>query len=170
MHKIFLITAREYITRVKNKTFLLTTFLTPLGILLFIVAASFIMTRGSDSDKYIVVLDKSNLLQKTLDAGEHLKFNYVDEDLNSLKEDVKSNKYFGVLEIQPLTDSLAESYSILFHSDQQLAIDESSAIKGLLKIKSENTNSKHSKSTLKSFRKSTLKSASSRKQSMKKNL
>lgn len=129
MHKIFLITAREYITRVKNKTFLLTTFLTPLGILLFIVAASFIMTRGSDSDKYIVVLDKSNLLQKTLDAGEHLKFNYVDEDLNSLKEDVKSNKYFGVLEIQPLTDSLAESYSILFHSDQQLAIDESSAIK-----------------------------------------
>ena len=63
MHKIFLITAREYITRVKIKPSFYY-LLTPLGILLFIVAASFIMTRGSDSDKYIVVLDKSNLLQK----------------------------------------------------------------------------------------------------------
>ena len=39
MKKMWLITRREYLTRVRNKTFLLSTFLLPLVFILFIFGA-----------------------------------------------------------------------------------------------------------------------------------
>ena len=46
MNKIWLIARREYTTRVRNKTFLLSTFLLPLVIIIFIVftLAAIVMT------------------------------------------------------------------------------------------------------------------------------
>ena len=41
MNKIWLIIKREYVTRVRNKTFLLSTFLLPLMIVLFIAGSIF---------------------------------------------------------------------------------------------------------------------------------
>ncbi|MBL0101724.1 MAG: hypothetical protein IPP49_18225 [Saprospiraceae bacterium] len=55
MNKIWLVTQREYLTRVTNKTFILTTLLTPLGILLFMAAVVFVMSTGSDKQKVINV-------------------------------------------------------------------------------------------------------------------
>ena len=55
MNKIWLIIKREYITRVRNKTFLLSTFLLPLVIVLFIAGSIFLSVKSAEGRKQIAV-------------------------------------------------------------------------------------------------------------------
>ena len=57
MNKLGLIIQREYITRVKNKNFILTTLLTPLGFLLFFIAVIFIFSNKSDKVYKVAIKD-----------------------------------------------------------------------------------------------------------------
>jgi ABC-2 type transport system permease protein len=66
MSKTWLIIKREYITRVRNKTFLLSTFLLPLVMVLFIGGAAFISSKGA-SEKCIVALnDETSIFKNSL--------------------------------------------------------------------------------------------------------
>jgi ABC-2 type transport system permease protein len=135
MHKIWLVTQREYITRVRNKAFLLTTFLTPLGILVFLGAVALVMNTGSDEQKKISVYDPSGLLEKKLEVRENLSFSFNDQDLQALLNTYKEGKTDGVLEVPALKDSLASNFSFTYHADDQLAMDESSALKDAIEDK-----------------------------------
>lgn len=128
MDKIWLITKREYSTRVKNKTFLLTTFLAPIGFLIFFIALGFVMSRGSDTKKTIYVMDQQNLLSNKLDSRNNLNFVFTNEDLESLKKKYEAEEMDGILELKAIEQSDIADYDVLYHSDDQLAIDESSAI------------------------------------------
>jgi ABC-2 type transport system permease protein len=138
MNKIWLVTQREYLTRVVNKTFLLTTFLTPLGILIFMVAVGFIMGSGSDKVKEINVYDPSMLLEKELRTRDNLIFKFSDAPLDAQISLYKDKKISGVLEIIPLTDSTATQYKYIYHSDDQLAMDENMAIENAISKKIRN--------------------------------
>lgn len=128
MNKIWLIIKREYSTRVKNKTFLLTTFLAPFGIMLFVAALTFVMSRGSDDQKKIVVIDKSNLLDGEVKATSNIAFTFTQDDLDLSLENYKEGTNDGVLVISPLNDPTASKYVVNFHSDEQLALDESTRL------------------------------------------
>ena len=128
MNKIWLIIKREYSTRVKNKTFLLTTFLAPIGIMVFIAALTFVMSRGSDDQKNIVVIDESNLLNGEVKATNNITFSFTKDDLNQSLENYKEGTNDGVLVIAPLNDPTASKYVVNFHSDEQLALDESTRL------------------------------------------
>ncbi|TBR19301.1 MAG: ABC transporter permease [Chitinophagaceae bacterium] len=65
MNKIFIIIRREYLTRVKNKTFLLTTFLLPIVFLLFIVGSTFLAVKSKTVDT-IAVITEANLFKQAL--------------------------------------------------------------------------------------------------------
>jgi len=62
MNKINLIIGREYWTRVKSKTFLLTTFLAPIAIIAIYAVLGFLMTRGSDKTKTIAIIDNAGIM------------------------------------------------------------------------------------------------------------
>lgn len=128
MNKIWLIVQREYITRVKNKTFLLTTFLAPIGIVLFAAALGFVMSSGSDEQKQIVVIDQSNLLEGEVKATNNIVFTFTSDDLDKSLEAYKEGSNDGVLVITTLSDATASKYVVNFHSDDQLALDESSRL------------------------------------------
>ncbi len=128
MNKIWLIIQREYLTRVKNKTFILTTLLAPLGIIIFIAIVGLVMATGSDKIKNIAVSDPSHLLGHELSARDNLKFTFSDLPLDSLIKQYIDGKISGVLEIPPLQDSLAVKYSYKYHADDQLAMDENMAL------------------------------------------
>lgn len=138
MNKIWLVTQREYLTRVKNKTFILTTLLTPLGILVFMAAVVLVMSTGSDKAKVINVYDPTHLLANELKTRDNLSFTFSDQDLDAQKELYKEKKINGILEIPPLTDSLATKYTYKYHSDDQLAMDESYAIESAISKKIRN--------------------------------
>jgi ABC-2 type transport system permease protein len=138
MHKIWLVTQREYLTRVLNKTFILTTLLTPLGILVFMVAVVFIMGTGSDKSKIINVYDPSGLLEKELKTRDNLTFQFNDDPLEKQFELYKDKKINGIIEVPPLKDSLASKYTYKYHSDEQLALDENMGIEGAISKKIRN--------------------------------
>lgn len=135
MNKIWLVTQREYLSRVKNKTFILTTLLTPLGILVFMAAVVFVMSTGSDKNKIISVYDPTDLLGKNLKTRDNLTFQFNDESLETQKEWYKEKKINGILEIPALKDSMALKYSYKYHSDDQLAMDENFAIESAISRK-----------------------------------
>ena len=66
MNKIWIIIKREYFSRVKNKTFLLSTILLPVMIILFIAGSVFFAVKATDSKKVIAVNDKNGMLFKFL--------------------------------------------------------------------------------------------------------
>ncbi len=138
MSKIWLVTEREYLTRVMNKTFLLTTFLTPLGIVIFMAALIFVMKTGSDKAKTINISDPTQLLGGELKSRDNLNFVFDSRSLDEQIEDYKSKKINGVLEIPPLTDSLASKYQFNYHSDDQLGLEEMMALESAISKKIRN--------------------------------
>ncbi|MBK9149541.1 MAG: ABC transporter permease [Saprospiraceae bacterium] len=132
MNKIWLVTSREYLTRVKNKTFILTTLLTPIGFLLFFVVLGIIMSTGSDKKKNIVVSDPSGLLGGTLESKKNLVFSFSDENLDTLKKSYADGKISGILEMSPLENTTQRKYRFRYHSDDQLGIEEIIAVEGAI--------------------------------------
>ncbi len=61
MNKLWLIIQREYLSRVKKRTFILTTILAPIGFVIFWIAIIFIMSSGAEKKK-MAVLDKADIL------------------------------------------------------------------------------------------------------------
>lgn len=75
MSKIWLITRREYLTRVRNKTFLLSTFLFPLVIILFIVGSVAIQLQ-SHSRQRIAVIDANGYFKDYLKGDSSMSFDF----------------------------------------------------------------------------------------------
>jgi ABC-2 type transport system permease protein len=68
MSKVGLIIKREYITRVRNKTFLLSTFLLPIMMLLFIFGSAFFAAKSGEKQKKIAVVNDPGFIRNNLKA------------------------------------------------------------------------------------------------------
>src|SRR3954452_25501530 len=76
MKKILLIVQREYLTRVRNKTFILSTILTPLLFAGLITAVTFISIKTIKSER-IAVIDNIGLLEGNLQDTKALSFHFA---------------------------------------------------------------------------------------------
>jgi len=76
MNKIWLIIKREYLTRVRKKTFLLTTILTPL-LFAGIFGVVIYMTIKSITHEKIAVVDPQGYLKSSLESGKSVTYNFV---------------------------------------------------------------------------------------------
>lgn len=98
MDKIFLILQREYVSRVKKKSFLLTTFLTPL--LIGALYAGSIYLAVSDSDtKVISVIDESGMFENSLEDRSGIEFDFIDDDVDEARSEVEDGKFYALLYI-----------------------------------------------------------------------
>jgi len=75
MSKIWLITKREYLTRVRNRTFLLSTFLLPLMIVLFIAGSVVLAIQGKTRHQ-IAVIDANNFFASYLKSDSTITFGF----------------------------------------------------------------------------------------------
>jgi ABC-2 type transport system permease protein len=73
MNKIWIVIKREYLTRVRNKTFILSTFLTPLVFAGILTAIILITIKGSDKE-VIGVIDNTGLFKNKIDSTRSVKF------------------------------------------------------------------------------------------------
>lgn len=101
MNKILLVIRREYLVRVKKKSFLILTLLTPLIIIGFIAAMAFLAINGKE-EKTITVVDQSGLFEGHLENSDDLVFKFSDSPLDSALAALESGKGFAVLEIPDL--------------------------------------------------------------------
>ncbi|MEO7311639.1 MAG: ABC transporter permease [Chitinophagaceae bacterium] len=75
MNKIWLIIKREYSTRVRNKTFLLSTFLLPVAMVALIAGGTYLSFKGKDNHK-IAVLDPNGFFKEVLQSDKGLTFEF----------------------------------------------------------------------------------------------
>ncbi|MFK7935163.1 MAG: ABC transporter permease [Saprospiraceae bacterium] len=130
MKKLWLIIQREYLTRVKKRTFILTTLLTPLGIAAFIMLASLIFGYESDDAKKIAIVDESGIMKQRITDESNLYFKFEKQSLAELKENFGENGYSGILVIPPVKDVKVKSHDIFYYAEEQLGLDMQAAIQG----------------------------------------
>lgn len=75
MNKILLVIQREYLVRVRNKTFILSTILTPLFLVGLITAVTVISIKNVDREK-IAVIDNTGELEGNLENTKALSFEF----------------------------------------------------------------------------------------------
>lgn len=92
MNKVFLIIQREYLSRVKKKSFLILTFLVPSLFIGMLFLVGYLTTKGDDSSKNFTVLDKSGIFVDQLKNTENLTFSYVDGDYEAAKKKIRKSK------------------------------------------------------------------------------
>jgi len=103
MNKISIIIQREYITRVRKKSFIIMTFLTPLLMaLIFVIPALVMSNEDKDFKKIAVVEDGADLFNGVIADTKDTDFEYLtDADVNGLKNNFSELGYYGVLYISP---------------------------------------------------------------------
>jgi ABC-2 type transport system permease protein len=118
MNKIWIIIKREYLTRVRKKSFVIVTLLLPLLFAAMFLIPVFVMQSGDDEK--VAVIDESKIFEGKLadDGGVHYKF--VDARIDTLKNTYERLGYTGVLHI-PAMD-INRPPSVLYYSKGQMNV------------------------------------------------
>ncbi len=117
--KIRLIIRREYLSRVRKRSFILTTFLTPIGMLLLIIVPALLTSIGQ-SDKHIAVLDQSGYFQNGFPDKKQIYFKIENQPLDSLKAQLKAGQIDALLYIP--TFELNRPQGIKLYSEKPLGM------------------------------------------------
>jgi len=122
MSKISIIIQREYLTRVKKKSFIIMTLLAPLLMAAMFIVPVWIMTRDDAEEKVIAVVeDETNIFKDVIPNSKYLKFEYlVDVTLNDLKTNFSDKGYYAVLHISPKVAYIPNAVQLISHKQPPL--------------------------------------------------
>lgn len=103
MNKISLVIKREYLTRVRKKSFIIMTLIAPLLLAAMFIVPVWIMTqKDTESKKIAVIEDGTQIFKGVIPSTEYLQFEYLQ---NVTLDDIKTNftdlGYYGILYISP---------------------------------------------------------------------
>jgi ABC-2 type transport system permease protein len=144
MNKINLIIRREYLTRVRKKSFIIMSILGPLLFAGIMIVPAMLATMEDKEVKNIAVIDETRILtsyasgntESVIKETEYLKFTVLEDvKLETLKENFSSTGYYAVLYIPA---NILNSERAVLYSDKQPSLDVSSYIKTSLEKEIEN--------------------------------
>lgn len=124
MNKIKLIIQREYLTRVRKKSFLLTTFLVPLFFIAMYVGVIFLTKKSFDeSHSYVYVVDDSANVSAKLNSSKNVTYLKESQNLNEqISKITKDEAKTSILHI-PKDFYKSESVEFLSNDKPNLAIE-----------------------------------------------
>ena len=132
MNKIGLIIKREYLTRVKKRSFIIMTFLGPLLMAAIYIIPVLLALHGGDEKKTIAVVDQSHWFERQFTNSEKQTFIRLDDiDIDSTKKLVQEGKYDIALYI-PETQLNIPSSAVIY-STKQVPMPVESHIKEVMK-------------------------------------
>jgi len=129
---IGIIIRREYLNKVKKKSFLITTFLVPILVAGLTIGVMAVMMTTKEKTKTIAVVDRSGIVLPYLEDTETIK--YVDcsgQEADSIKLRLSSLGYDGLLSI-PALDTVAKTVNPDLFSTKPLGMDLTSNINNRL--------------------------------------
>jgi ABC-2 type transport system permease protein len=138
MNKLKLIIKREFLAKVKNKSFIVMTILSPLLMVGLMLLVIFLNEKNSEDIRTVAFVDESNLLASTFTDTETTKF--IDLTALGIEEARKQTEghYYGILYI-PKSDSLVNlSKAIAFFSEDTPSLNLLSSIENKLEKKIRN--------------------------------
>ena len=125
MSKLGLIIKREYLTRVKKKSFLIMTFSTPLLLIGIIAIPVIIQTSNKGEHKYFAIVDESLKMKEAFVSNEIIDYLYFGGNIDTAINLNKSGNYTGVVFIP--SDYMNDSVTII--SDNPISLIAKSKIK-----------------------------------------
>ena len=102
MNKIWLITKREFLTRVRKRSFIIMTILGPVIFAGFFGFLFYFASVGDTEVKTVAVVDSSGVFIKKLPDTKFVHFEYVFVKLGALKKILDKTNYNGILYISPI--------------------------------------------------------------------
>jgi ABC-2 type transport system permease protein len=129
MNKIRFIIAREYLTRVKKKSFIIMTIIAPLLLAALIVVPVIVANETQKTMKVMVVDDNDFFINRFSD-NEKTTFAYRSGDIDVIKKEALSNGYDAVLHILKGTQMIqsnlyySEEPSMTFNSNIESQMDK----------------------------------------------
>ena len=128
LKKLNIIIGREYLNKVKKKSFLFITFGVPVLFVLMYVAIIFIMLKTTDESKLVAVHDSSGIVMPTLENNDVLAYvDFTMNDVDSMKNNLKGLGADILLVISPL-DSVAKTVTATTYSEKPLGMETSEII------------------------------------------
>ena len=82
-----LIISREYMSRVKRKSFIITTILVPVLMIALSLAPALVMVFSSPENRTVAVVDETGQIAQRLKNNDEVRFVSVDQPLDSLRDD-----------------------------------------------------------------------------------
>lgn len=130
-NNLAIVIRREFMERVGKKSFIVTTLLMPVLMLLMMALPALIAIFSTPSEKTIAVSDLSGVVMPVLEkesAGTHLTFVAVDQPVDSA---VHSDSYYGVLAIPDNIVDNPSAATLFLHEGG--SVDTESAITSMIK-------------------------------------
>ena len=123
MRNIGIIISREYLTRVRKKSFLLTTFLVPVLFAAMCILPSVIMFMAKDKGKQVAVVDQSSIVMPYLQDTEAVDYtDYSTEPVDSMKARFNELGLDVLVVISPL-DTVQKTVALSSYSEKPLSVD-----------------------------------------------
>ena len=129
MNHLPLIIKREYLTKVKNKSFIIMTFLSPLIMIALVAVVAYLSQLNNDKERTISILDETGYLQAEFQNTENTT--YTNLSGLSLKDAialVKEKEDYGLLHISNVDSLELISNNVKFYSEESPSL---SVISGL---------------------------------------
>ena len=136
MNKILLIIQREYLSRVRKKSFLILTILTPFLMAAIVVVPAY-LAMNSDEERHIAILDESGILPQLEEQDGSTHFHYISGAIASEKSQLSSGDYYALVHIPPACSFEELKSQITVYSDKQVSLSVRDQIEYLLEDKVE---------------------------------
>ena len=126
--KVGIVISHEYTTRVRKKSFILTTLLTPIGMALLICVPALIMLFSGNDNQKVKVIDESGIVAPYLENSEHTTYvmGTEGETVDLLREIFDDLDYYAIVGISPLDEN--GEVSVVSYSKEPLNMDLKNAI------------------------------------------
>ncbi len=122
MNKILLIIEREFMSRVKKKSFIVMTLLTPILFAALMVGPSLLANMESTELTTIAVVDNSKQFEGKIAETNYIKLKFLNnESTESLKKNFEESGYYAFLYINK--NAMTSPDSIILYSNKQPSID-----------------------------------------------
>ncbi|MDO5969938.1 ABC transporter permease [Flavivirga aquimarina] len=123
MNHLPLIIKREYLTKVKNKSFIIMTILSPVIMIALIAFVAYLSQLNNDKVRVISILDESGLVQDVFKSTETTVYNKLEGmSLEEAKIISKETDSYGLLYIDRFDDIETVSKHIKFYSEESPSI------------------------------------------------
>lgn len=137
MSKINLILSREFTERVRKKSFIITTLLTPILMITLMAAPTLIMMLGKTSTKKVVVVDNSpdRFVGRQLKSGSTVEFRLLDTGITAAEARAQysnADRAYGILIIGSDILSNPGNLQLILNDASSMSVEES--INGQIRI------------------------------------
>lgn len=123
MRNIGIIISREYLTRVKKKSFLLTTFIVPVLFAAMCILPSVILFMAKDEGKKIAVVDQSGIVMPYLEDDESVDYHdFSTESVDDMKSRFEELGLDALVVVLPL-DSVNKTVAVASYSEKPLSVE-----------------------------------------------